>query len=365
MTHNKKVIHINAGGEVGGGKTHIVSLVSSLGNDKAEVLVFEEGPVAVAARDAGCRVHVLGQKSRYDVAVLKRLKKFLNEEVYSVVHTHGARANFMLSLIAGQLDAIWVTTVHSDPFLEFQEKGVAGKAFQQLNVRSIRRADHIITVSQALEKQLHEIGVPDEKMTVVRNGIAFGSAPTASSKKSIFTMVHTARLHPVKGHDLLFESLKKAALPEWRVYLVGDGELRAELEREAARLGIHRHVEFLGWLAPEDVQRTVRSADVALLTSYSETFPLVLLEAAKEGTPFIATDVGDVHVLLPDARYGWLVPPKDASALAAALQEAYSEWEAGTLQEKGTLVYERTKQLFSLEQMAENTLAVYEKALKK
>ncbi|WP_277631438.1 glycosyltransferase family 4 protein [Atopococcus tabaci] len=365
MTQNKKVIHVNAGGEVGGGKTHIVSLVSALGNDKAEVLVFEEGPVAAAAREAGCRVHVLGQTSRYDVAVLKRLKKFLNEGPYAVVHTHGARANFMLSLIAGQLNARWITTVHSDPFLEFQEKGVAGKVFQQLNVRSIRRAHHIITVSKALEEQLHEIGVPEEKMTVVRNGIAFEPAPTPASPNRMFTMVHTARLHPVKGHKLLFESLKEAGLPEWRIYLVGDGELRTELEKEAVRLGIQNQVEFLGWLAPEEVQRTVHSADVALLTSYSETFPLVLLEAAKEGTPFIATDVGDVHVLLPNSGYGWLIPPKDAAALAAALQEAYSEWEAETLQEKGKRVYERTKQLFSLEQMAENTLAVYEKSLKK
>lgn len=359
-----KVIHINAGGEVGGGKTHIVSLVSALGTDTAELLVFEEGPVAASARQAGCQVHVIEQSSRYDVSVLKRLRTFLNDGEYDMIHTHGARANFMMSLIINQLKPKWLMTVHSDPMLDFQGRGIVGKVFQTLNIQSIRQADHIITVSEALKEQLQQSGAKQENLSVVRNGISFGPPPVEQKKNKVFTLFYAARLHPIKGHSLLFRSLKEAALPDWKLLLAGDGELRSELEAEAAKLGLENQIHFLGWVASEEVRELIQSADVSLLASYSETFPLVLLESANEGVPFIATDVGDVKHLLPDPAYGWLIPPNSPASFIQAFQEASKEWEAGQLQKKGICIYERTKELFSIEKMASNTYSVYEKVMK-
>lgn len=358
-----KVLHMNAGGEVGGGNTHIVSLVAALGKEKAELLVFEEGPVAQAAREAGCTVYILGQQSRYDLRILGRLRTFLKKRSYDVIHTHGARANSVMALLSKSVSSIWLVTVHSDPALDFKGRGLKGKIFETLNIRSLSQADHLITVSGKVKEQLRQLGIDGNKITIVRNGIPFSPPPEPKHTKTAFTMVYAARLHPIKGHSLLFESLAKADLPEWKLLLAGDGMLKEELKQQAAELGIEENVSFLDWVEPEKLKELLRSADLSLLASFSETFPLVLLESANEGVPFIASDVGDIHALLPDSSYGWLVPPSDSDALAEAIEEASAEWKNGELIKKGKRLYERTKELFSINHMTKQTLSVYQKLL--
>ncbi|WP_417896874.1 glycosyltransferase, partial [Bacillus toyonensis] len=114
-----KVLHINAGAEEGGGKTHIISLLSQFPQKEVELMVFEEGAIAREARNLGIQVHVFTQSSRYDLSILSKIKSFINENQFDIVHTHGARANFYLSLLKKGIKAKWIMTVHSDPTLDF------------------------------------------------------------------------------------------------------------------------------------------------------------------------------------------------------------------------------------------------------
>lgn len=359
-----KVLHVNAGLEEGGAKTHILSLLSQFDVQSAELLVLEEGIVAKEARDLGITVHTLGQGSRYDLSVLKKLVTFINTGHFDVVHTHGARSNLILSLIKRKIKAAWIITVHSDPKLDFVGKGIKGKVFAYLNVRSIKKADGLIAVTEAFKKELVEMGVSKNRIFVIYNGIVFDEQRSDQKKYSTFTISYIARLTPIKGHEFLFESLKVSSLKNFHLNIIGDGELRKTLEQKAEELNLSKNIQFHGFLDKSAIEKILHQTDLSVLASYSEGFPLVLLESANQRVPFVSTDVGDVAKLVPNESYGWLVPVRDQSAFAKALNEAYNDWHLGELAGKGEKLFQLASKEFSQERFYQETIAVYQKYVK-
>lgn len=130
------------------------------------------------------------------------------------------------------------------------------------------------------------------------------------------------RAHYFKGVGNFITAL--AGLPQQlRAVIVGDGDLRADYEAAAARLGLERRVTFAGRVADAELPDYYRAADVAVLpsTTMGEAFGLVLVESLACGTPVIASDLPGVRTVVAHGSDGLLVPPGDASALAAALAE--------------------------------------------
>lgn len=147
-----RILHMNAGAEDGGGKTHIISLLDQFPTGEVELAVFEDGIVAKEARELGIKVHVFSQKSRYDLSILKNISEFINKEKFDVVHTHGPRANFYVSLMKKKIKAKWVTTIHSDPFQDFTKQGLKGWIFTKLNLKALKNIDLFFVVTNRLKK---------------------------------------------------------------------------------------------------------------------------------------------------------------------------------------------------------------------
>ncbi|MDM5157532.1 glycosyltransferase [Bacillus sp. DX1.1] len=366
-----KVLHMNAGAEEGGGKTHIISLLSQFPKDEVELAVFEEGSIAKEARELGIKVHVFSQSSRYDISILSKIRTFINERSFDIVHTHGARANFYLSLLKRKIGAKWVTTVHSDPTLDFMKRGLKGWIFTKLNLRSFKKVDLFFAITERFKKNTVALGVPEDKICTIYNGIEYDSMPAKPYNKltefgiqeGVFTTIQVARLHPVKGHEILFEALQKITISNMKVLLVGDGPSEVELKEAVRQKGLEDKVLFLGYRS--DVKELYASANISLLTSYSESFPLVLLEAANQRLTSIATNVGDMEQLIVDNTYGWIIPTGDANALARALEEAYEKWENGELATMGERLYGHASSQFSLQNLYEDTHKAYKKLLSK
>jgi len=355
-----KILHINAGLEEGGAKTHILSLLSQFPSGMAELLLLEEGSISQEARLLGIKVHVIKQRSRYDLTILKRLIDFIKVNHYDVVHTHGARSNLLLALIRKRLNLTWVATVHSDPVLDFMGNGLKGKIFSYLNLKSLKKVDKLIAVTERLKSDLIKKDVSKEKIFVVYNGIIFGENPVVKKTHTIFTLTCVARLHPVKAHDFLFEVLKSSGLTNFHLNVVGDGELRHKLELKVSELKLEKQIQFHGSLDKLEIEKILQQTDVTVLTSLSEGFPLVLLESAEQKIPFISTNVGDIAKLVPDSSYGWLIPSLNPNALSAALKEAYVFWQTGTLSAKGEKLFELASKKFSLKSAYLETIRVYE-----
>ncbi len=171
-----KVLHINAGLEKGGGLSHIVNLLTEAKRQNVdfELLTLADGPVAKAAKKAKIKTTILGAQSRYDLSVLKRLTRLINEGNFDIVHTHGARANLFVSMIKKQIKAKWIITVHSDPLKDFEGRGMIGNIFTKLNIMALKKADGIFAITQNFSDLLVEkVGIPKTKICVIYNGIFF------------------------------------------------------------------------------------------------------------------------------------------------------------------------------------------------
>jgi glycosyltransferase involved in cell wall biosynthesis len=130
------------------------------------------------------------------------------------------------------------------------------------------------------------------------------------------------RLVPIKDHPTLFAALARLD-PGVHLLVVGDGESRAGLEARVRDLGLSDRVHFLGWR--QDLDVILAGTDVVISCSINEGTPVALIEAMAAGAPVVGTDVGGVGDLVEPGRTGWLVAPRDAEALAAAVREALAE----------------------------------------
>ncbi|MGN1385921.1 MAG: glycosyltransferase family 4 protein [Bacillus sp. (in: firmicutes)] len=366
-----KVLHVISGGETGGSRKHVVTLLEQYPRETVCLAVFQDGQLAEEARQEGIRVEVFSQKSRYDLSVLSRLKNFINEEGFDIVHSHGPRANLFMSFLKSKINAIWVTTIHSDPKLDFMKGGLKGKVFTKLNLYALGKIDAFFAVSERFKENLVQFGIPAEKIYTIYNGIHFteplkrdGSLQNdlnLSDDDFIMTMV--ARLHPIKGHDIVLQAMKQLQNERLQLVLVGDGPIRKEIEDKVKELQLQQQVHFLGFR--RDVDKIYSNSHIALLASHSESFPLALLEAANQKLPLISTDVGGVRQLITSEKYGWVVPVNDSQAYAEAIEAAFNDYEHGKLEQKGEDLYAFSSSHFSLKALADNTEAVYRSLLKK
>ncbi|MDH5100960.1 glycosyltransferase family 4 protein [Lactobacillus kefiranofaciens] len=325
-----KVLHVNAGLENGGGLSHIVNLLTEakIEHKDFDLLTLAEGPVAEAARREGINTSVLGASSRYDLASLKRLTKFINDGHYDIVHTHGARANLFLSLIHKKIHATWCITVHSNPYLDFAGRGLLGKIFTKLNIRALKKANCIFAVTEHFANLLiNKAHVDKTKVHVIYNGIFFHSDSEIPAKyeHTYFNIVNVARTEKVKGQDLLLKAVKQLDDQHIRLHIAGDGSQLEPLKALMRELDMAPQVTFHGFMTHHQLSGLYKRIDLAVLTSYSESFPLVLLEAADNLIPILSTNIGDISKMIPSPDYGFIAKVGDVDSIAEAIKAAVNK----------------------------------------
>jgi len=168
--------------------------------------------------------------------------------------------------------------------------------------------------------------------TVVFNGIDTNLfRPTAPDPDIVRTdgtplLLWVGRLQPWKGVDVALRALRE--IPQAYLMIVGDGETRADLERLAQELGLAERVRFLGALPRERLPSIYAAADLLLATSFaSETFGIGLVEAQACGLPVVASRFGGFPEVIDEGHTGLLVPPRDPTALAAAVRTLLNDPE--------------------------------------
>ncbi len=186
-----------------------------------------------------------------------------------------------------------------------------------------QRAACVVTVSEANRAFLAgDHGLPKEKLRVVRNGIRVGDFATRPELRAPgpTRLLTVARLHPVKGLDVMLRALGAAEDMPWQWTVVGDGDQRETLAAQAQQLGLAHRVRFVGGMAHHELPALYREADAFVLPSRSEGLPVVLMEAMAAGLPVVATRVGGIPEIVEEGAAGFLVPADDESALADALR---------------------------------------------
>ena len=182
----------------------------------------------------------------------------------------------------------------------------------------------VVTVSEAnLEYMQRVFGVRADQMRLIPCGIDTEQFKPGGTKLEPPHIVCVARLEPVKNHANLLAAcamLRERGL-SFRCVLIGDGKARESVLAERARLGLDDIVSVPGAAEQDEVRRWWQAATIAVLPSNSEGMPVSLMEAGACGLPIVATAVGGIPEMVTHGLSGLLVPPGDAQALAAALEQ--------------------------------------------
>ncbi|MEO3477752.1 glycosyltransferase family 4 protein [Phaeobacter sp. CAU 1743] len=136
-------------------------------------------------------------------------------------------------------------------------------------------------------------------------------------------LVAIGRFVEQKGQMLLLRAMRQivAENPEVHLTLIGDGEMRPDLEAEIHRAGLQDHVSLTGWLDEAGVRAELAASHVLVMPSFAEGLPMVVMEAMAAARPVLATYVAGTPELVVEGQTGWLVPAGDAQGLVDAVAE--------------------------------------------
>lgn len=186
---------------------------------------------------------------------------------------------------------------------------------------ALARADHVVTVAEALREVALELGVPADKVTTYRNGVdteLFAPASQAAARAELGLPEHgrillsVGHLIPRKGVLELLEAFARVyhgCVEPVRLVFVGDGEQRRALGERAAALGVDHLVQLAGAVPHASLPRWYQAADLSILASHREGWPNVVLEALACGTPVLATRVWGTPEILEGCAAGRLTTP--------------------------------------------------------
>ena len=370
-----KVIHLISGGDSGGAKTHVLSLLQDLNKTiTAQLVCFRDGPFAEEARAMGIPTMICGGNN---IPHLRReLAAYIQQGGYQLIHCHGSRANMIGALLRKPTGLPVVSTVHSDYKLDYMGRPFARLTFGAINAWALRHLDYRIGVSDAMVDLLIDRGFPPDRFFAIYNGIDFTPAPPqgdrlaylrelgADVEKNSVVVGIAARLNPVKDMSTLIRGFAEGhkSCPRLRLIIAGDGEERQKLKDLAKELGVEKEVTFAGWISG-GMDRFYSALDVNALTSLSETFPYALTEGARFHLATVATAVGGIPYLIDQDVNGYLFTPGDWQTLGRYL--AVLGNEDALRREMGEKLYEKASAKFSIQSTVDTQLHIYEEIIRR
>lgn len=338
-----KILRIIARLNIGGPTIHVSLLTAKLNDAEYQSTLVagsieeNEGDMSYYAAQRGVTPVILPELSRSlnplrDLRTLWQLWRVIRREKPDVVHTHTAKAGFVgrwAAKLAGV--PVIVHTFHGHVF-----EGYFGPRKTQLFIWleqvTSRISDSILTLTEGLRRELADKYrvARAERITVLPLGLDLQPFADTPRKAGVFRQAWnipldaplvgiSGRFVSVKNHALFLDAAAQihAQRPDVRFVMIGDGELRSEIEAQIDRLGLRDVVIITGW--QRDLTTAYADMDVFVISSVNEGTPVTIIEALSAGCPVVATRVGGLADLLEGGRFGTLTPSGDVDALAAGI----------------------------------------------
>lgn len=266
-------------------------------------------------------------KSKYDAFAFARLLRVVDGENIDLIYTLPHPNSVIFAALARRLGRVKrvVVSVHGTG------GPMGGRMVRGYLKPFFGGVDRFISVAEEHKRYLVETEeLPPEKTVVIYNGVDLVKFHPGTASEAVRgalgirpgerVVTTVASLNYYKGVDV-FVNAMPALLEEFgntRFVIVGDGPERKALEKLAADLGVADRAAFTG--IRSDVDEILRASDVFVLSSRTEAFPNVILEAMATGLPVVSSDVGSVAELVGEGKTGHRVPPEDPAALARSIR---------------------------------------------
>ncbi len=371
-----KILYPVIDGEITGGNIIALRIIEEVLKKGGEAVVNSptEGKFTQLLRKKGVRVYSIDTRRIFRLDSVIKLAWVMKKEGINLVHSHAPLAGTILSCLGGWFAGIPVINHAHAPF--FMNPNPIIKVCQLLLnwITSRFFSVKVIAVSEFVKREMIRLGVPAKKIITVYNGIdltGFKDTGDASRIRQEFGLLQgqfvvgeVGRLGNDKGQHILIQAAKKVIKdnPDTAFMIAGEdltqgGRYREKLEKLTGDLGLKKQVIFTGYRG--DIAELMSTFDIFVLPStFYEGLPVVILEAMAAKKAVIATTVGGNPEIVVDGQTGKLVPPLDADKLAEAI--TYFRNHAQALKEMGEEGYKRVKQYFSLSEMLDKIMDIYQ-----
>jgi len=339
-----KILHVITSLNTGGAETLVVNLMPhflSLGHEVG-VVVFNGIHTALMERlekeFPKCKIYKLGH-SYYNPAYILKLIRIMRD--YDIVHTHNSSPQLFAAIANIFCGKIIVTTEHNT-----NNRKRGNKLLSIIDRWMYTRYDKVICISDQAECNLQYYLGNNEKVganvCTIFNGVDVKSIhhakPLDILNSDKFVIVMVAAFRPQKDQDTLIEAMSQLPKEEYELWLVGDGERKALMEKKVNDLGLQGQVKFLGLRT--DVPNILKTADVVVMSTHYEGLSLSNIEGMAAGKPFVASDVDGIREVTDG--YGILVPHENATVLARTIKQLHGD--KAYYQQIAAKCYERAKQ---------------------
>lgn len=324
-----KVLQAIRQGLVGGGESHVLSLVAALDKERFEpvVLSFTDGPMITRLKEMDIRHFVVPSLKAFDISCWMRVKALIEEEEIDIVHAHGSRAASNLFLPAKLASRPLLYTIHGwsfhedQPYLQkhlriWSEMLLTKGARANISVSSSNR-DTGVKYFRHFQSTVINNGIdlrqfnPDQELPDIRKELGIPAHHTVAG--------YIARITKQKDPLNMIQAFKQvlATTPDMTLLVVGEGDMKEEMVSLAQSLNITSNIIFLPFR--QDVPALLQAVDIYCLPSLWEGLPIGLLEAMAMRKAVIVTAVDGSREIVQHGKNGLIVAAGDPGQLAEAM----------------------------------------------
>ena len=324
-----QILHLTSSSDIGGTERMLIHLLSRMDRRQFDASVCSlvgKGALTNKIRELGFSAENLELSHPFQFGKIRSLYQLMKSRSFDLIQIYGLRAEVIGRLLAkfARIPVVLSSIRSPDPWRKWYHV--------LLDRLTLRWADFFVSNSDAGRlSRIRRGKYPSDRIRVIYNGIPDPPAYSDREKKifrekcgvpqDAFPIIsHVANLRVMKGHREVLHAIPELMriFPRILVLFAGRDDSKGEIPRLARTLGVEQNVRFLGYL-PEPGE-ILSISDAFILPSYWEGCPTSLLEAMAFGIPCVAANVGGIPEIIKNGENGLLVPPKDASALAQALQ---------------------------------------------
>jgi glycosyltransferase involved in cell wall biosynthesis len=317
-----KILHIDPERDWGGGEAQVLGLSSYLAakGHRNDLLTYPNGKLWKRSQGLDIKTLPLVARNDVDLRPVWRIRRLIRREGYDIVHLHTKRAHALSAwLPRGPGAPRYVVTRRMD----YPEKNNSYTRYLYN-----RCVDGVVAISQPIVESLVDAGVDAGRIRLIRSGIdvaRFVPGGDNAGAERVLTIGTVAVLQERKGHRFLLEAVAELKVRGVKLVclLAGAGSERKGLEEMAARLGLAEEVNFLGFVA--DTPAFLAGIDIFVLPSLYEGLGVAALEAMAAGKAVVASRVGGLTDVITDGLTGFLVPPRDSTALSDAIAKLIAD----------------------------------------